>query len=430
MKNNYTVHENSYLHEKYYYIKHKSGLDIYVFPKDLSVSYALFGTKYGSVDNRFRLKGEKDYTVVPDGIAHYLEHKMFENEDGQDTFARFAKTGACANAYTSFNMTAYLFSCTEKLYDSLDILLDYVTKPYFTPETVAKEQGIIGQEIRMGEDNPERAILFGMLKALYAKNNVRLEIAGTVESISHITANILYKCYNTFYNLHNMSLVVCGQADPDKVIEAADKILPIQSDPGIESVGEPETDEVAMKRWVKKMQVSKTMFDIGIKNNHIAQDPRERMKITAGMSILTDMMFGRTSSFYNTLYEEGLISPSFDAWSINCRQHSYTSISGESEKPEEVYDRFIKYIENLKQDGLDRAAFERCKRVALAGFVKSFDSTDDIANNFLSYVFDDGDMLDYADVLSEIDFEYITSMLFDMFNEKYYAMAVVEPLDA
>ena len=152
--NNVIEKSSALLREKYYYVKHKSGLDIYVFPKKMASTYALFGTKYGSVDSRFKKLSDPDFIEVPAGIAHFLEHKMFENEDGVDTFARFAKTGAQANAYTSFGITAYLFSATERVYESLDILLDYVTHPYFTKENVDKEQGIIAQEIRMCEDNP------------------------------------------------------------------------------------------------------------------------------------------------------------------------------------------------------------------------------------------------------------------------------------
>lgn len=151
---------------------------------------------------------------MPDGIAHFLEHKMFENEDGSDTFARFAKYGADANAFTGSAMTAYLFSCSDHFEENLEILLDYVTKPYYTPETVAKEQGIIGQEIRMGEDNPHRALYYNLMDALYKDNQIKLNVAGTVESIAEITDKLLYKCYEVFYNLSNMMLVVNTAADP------------------------------------------------------------------------------------------------------------------------------------------------------------------------------------------------------------------------
>ena len=220
--------ENKALGEKYYYTHHKSGLDIYIIPKNFTTSYALFSTKYGAIDNCFRLAGDKEFTRVPDGIAHFLEHKMFENEDGSDTFARFAKYGADANAFTGSAMTAYLFSCSDHFEENLEILLDYVTKPYYTPETVAKEQGIIGQEIRMGEDNPHRALYYNLMEALYKDSQIKINVAGTVESIAEITDKLLYKCYDVFYNLSNMMLVVNTAEDPEVVLRVADKILPIQ----------------------------------------------------------------------------------------------------------------------------------------------------------------------------------------------------------
>ena len=196
---------NELLGDKYFEIDHKSGLKIFVYPKvNFSSSYAIFGTKYGSIDNCFKTEGDKVYTEVPEGIAHFLEHKLFESEE-LDAFARYAETGASANAYTTFDKTCYLFSCSANFSSSLEILLDFVTKPYFTPETVKKEQGIIGQEIKMTNDEPGWASLFTLLKAMYKHHPVQIDIAGTTESIAEITDELLYKCYNTFYSLNNMA---------------------------------------------------------------------------------------------------------------------------------------------------------------------------------------------------------------------------------
>ena len=195
---NITVKENARIGEKYYYTKHRSGLDIYVIPKKLSSAYALFCTRYGAVDNCFKLEGDAEFTRVPDGIAHYLEHKMFENADGVDTFSRFAEYGASANAFTSMNVTAYLFKCTENFQKNLEILLDYVTHPYFTPENVQKEQGIIAQEIRGREDWPEVVQYMNLLSALYERSQARLNVAVTVESIAKKDAETLYTCYDVF----------------------------------------------------------------------------------------------------------------------------------------------------------------------------------------------------------------------------------------
>jgi predicted Zn-dependent peptidase len=423
-----TLKENTFLGEKYYKVKHKSGLDIYVFPKELTTSYAVFGVKYGSIDNKFRLSDKDDYTAVPDGIAHFLEHKMFENEDGEDTFVKYARTGASANAYTSFNMTVYLFSCTSRLYDSLEILLDFVSHPYFTPATVEKEQGIIAQEIKMGEDNPGRNIIFDMLQSLYAKHNVRIEIAGTVQSISEITADVLYKCYNTFYNLNNMALCVCGDADTDKVLEVADKILKEQPLLNIESVYAPEDAAVSRKHFTRKMQVAKPLFNIGVKDIQIDDDPIKRLKKSIGISILDAMLFGKSSTFYNALYEEGYIT-SLDCWSEHNQAYSFISVSGESKDPDEVYKRFCEYIGETHKNGLNKNDYERCKRVLYASYIKSFDSTDEIANNFLNYIFENTDIFDYVDVINTIDYGYISELYADLFKEDHFALNTVYPFD-
>ena len=212
---------NSLTGETLYYGTHSSGLDIYIMPKEgYSGSYAIFGTKYGSVDSKFIVPGEKEVTEVPDGIAHYLEHKMFDQPDGSNVFDKFSRYGGNANAFTSFNITAYLFSATSNVEENLKALLDYVQSPYFTEESVQKEQGIIGQEIRMYDDSGDWKLFFNFIGCLYNDNPVKKEIAGTVESISEITADYLYKCYNTFYNLSNMAIVVAGNVDAEKILQA------------------------------------------------------------------------------------------------------------------------------------------------------------------------------------------------------------------
>lgn len=428
--NNIIEKSNDLLREKYYYIKHKSGLDIFVFPKKMASTYALFGTKYGSIDCRFKKADDESFIEVPDGIAHFLEHKMFENENGEDTFARFAKTGAQANAYTSFGMTAYLFSATENVYDSLDILLDYVTHPYFTKETVEKEQGIIAQEIKMCEDNPGRALTFGMLQSMYKEHNVRIEIAGTVDSISKITPELLYSCYNTFYNLNNMALCVCGDVEVGEVLKCADRNLEVAESFNVISEAKPEPAEVVEKRREYKMQVSMPMFSIGVKDIDISTDPNLRMKKNAAMSVITDMLFGKSSSFFNRMYEEEVISGSIDIWAEHNRSYSFITISGEAKDPEAFYSEFVNLVENTKESGLSKEDFERCKRVMYAGMVKSFDSTEEIANNFLGYVFDNGDILDFTDIMGNLEYEYTNELFKSMFKDEYYTMTTVVPVES
>ncbi|MBQ1226127.1 MAG: insulinase family protein [Clostridia bacterium] len=429
--NDIKIRENKKLGEKYYYFKHSSGLSVYVFPKELTSAYALFGTKYGSIDNCFRIGKDSEFTRVPDGIAHFLEHKMFENEDGEDLFEKFARTGASANAYTSFMHTMYLFSCTENFKESLDILLRGVTSPYFTDENVAKEQGIIGQEIRMYEDNVHNALFFGMLKAMYASSNVRTEIVGTIKSISQITPEILYKCYNTFYNLNNMALCICGNIDVNDVISVCDDVLKVAPEIDIESVwAQPEEREsVVSDRFTRKMQVSKPIFSIGIKDIKISETAAERLKKRVIVETLTECLFGQSSEFSASIYEEGVIRNPLSYYSEHNRAFSFIELSGESENPEEVLERFKKYIEKMQDTRIDEQTFTRVLRSAYGALIGIFDSVGSIANEFLSFIMEDYDIFDYIEMFEKITLNDVNSALKEMFKNEYYTLATIYPKD-
>lgn len=426
----YIVKENKVLGEKHYSFKHKSGLEVFVFPKEMTTSYAIFATRYGAVDNKFKEATDDEFTVVPDGIAHFLEHKLFECEGGIDAFELFAKTGASANAYTSNTMTGYLFSCTENFYESLEILLDFVTHPYFTEKTVQKEQGIIAQEIRMYEDNPGARLHKELMKALYEKNKMRIDVAGTVKSIGEITADVLYKCYNTFYNLNNMTLAICGNVDVALVEKVCDKALKEAKAFNIvrDSEDKDEPEAVYQKRVYCSLDVSKPIFAIGIKDSKIPSDPNERLKKAYAFEILDDILFSQSSVFYNELYESNLISQDLSSGCELTKHFSFNVISAESQDPEEVYSRFVNYVEYVKKNGIDKEAFELSKRTVYASNIKSFDSTEDIANNFVFNHFDEADLLDAPEIIETIDIEYLTKLLNESFQEKYYAMSVVNPI--
>jgi len=422
--------DSKLLHEKYYMFKHKSGLDVYVFPKKMTTSYALFATRYGAVDNMFKLEGEDEFTAVPDGIAHFLEHKMFEDENGEDAFTRYAKLGASANAYTSNNMTAYLFSCTENFYDSLEILLDFVTHPYFTDENVSKEQGIIGQEIRMYEDHAGARLQQNLMRAMYKKNKMKIDVLGTEESIGRITPEILYKCYNTFYNLNNMCLAICGDIDVyqveavcDKVLKEAPKQIIIRDS---EDADEPR--EVCEKRVKCELRISKPVFAIGVKDMDISSDARERMKKAYGVSILNEVLFSQSSEIFNELYDRNLIAHDLSTMFEHTKNCSFVYIASESSDPEAVYDYFVDYMKRMQKKGIDREEFELAKRTIFASNIKSFDSTGEIANNMIYNLFDGADILDAPDIISSIDYDYVTELLNSMYREEYYAMSVVELL--
>lgn len=420
--------ENAKIGEKYYYFKHKSGLDIYVVPKNHTTSYALFATKYGSVNRVFKTDKDDDFITVPDGIAHFLEHKLFEEENGEDAFLRFAKTGASANAYTSFDRTAYLFSATSNFLESLEILLDFVTHPYFSEQTVQKEQGIIGQEIRMYDDNPGWQVFFNMLVALYKENTVKIDIAGTVESIAKINAEVLYRCYNTFYNLNNMALCVAGNISPEDVMKVADKTLKA-SEPITITRGEyTEPDGVNMPIVEKKLMVSEPQFSIGIKINDIKKDGRSNAKMSFAADIINEIMFGRASEFYSKYYNEGLITK-FGAGADVTPGFAFISISGESKDPMRVLQCVKDTINEYKIKGFDKEEFEIYKRVQYAHSVTMFEKTDNIANAFISALFAGYDLFDTPEIIASVTFEDVQECFGKIFKEENMAISIVNPLE-
>lgn len=420
----FTLKENKSIGEKYYYKKHKSGLDVYVFPKKMGTSYAAFATKFGSVDREFLTDSRR--VVLPDGVAHFLEHKMFENSDGRDTFELYAKTGASANAYTSNNRTVYLFSAAENISESLEILLSFVTDPYFTKETIAKEQGIIGQEIKMYDDNPDWQLYFGMLEGMYANNPVKIDIAGTVETIAEITPDTLFDAYNTFYNLDNMVLVVSGNVTPDEVDAVCDKVLDYKKAPEIKRIYPEEQKGVNKEFVTKKMQVAMPMFSIGIKDNTCPMTGKSLGKKRAVYGILMDMMFSKSAPFYTRLMDEGLIDSGFSFAYEGHETFGYAELAGNSNDPRKVYELVKKEIEYYKKNGLDKEAFERIKRANFAHLLRMFNSTDDIANEMVSALFDGLDILDYPEICASVTFEDVTDLLMNNFSE--FTLSEIYPL--
>ena len=350
------------LGEGYLRVEHSSGLTMLLCPmKGFSTAYAMFGTKYGSVDTTFKTDADDDYITVPEGIAHFLEHKLFESEDG-DAFARYAATGASANAYTSFDRTAYLFGCTENFKESMEILLDFVTHPYFTQQTVEKEQGIIGQEIRMYDDVADWRVMFGLLGSLYHNHPVRIDIAGTVESIAQIDADLLYRCYNTFYNLRNMVLVVAGNFDPDVVIKLADKILKPAPPMNISRKSPPEPDTVAKTRTEVSLPISMPVFQLGFKGT--PGDAARNLKSQVENEILLEIIAGESSHLYRKLYDQGLIDSSFSFEVMAGRDYVASLYEGESRDPDAVAAAIREEVSRLRREGIDPEDFARCKRAA------------------------------------------------------------------
>ncbi len=416
---------SEYLRETFYYVTHKSGLRILFVPKRLTSFYALLGVGYGSVDSSFRCNGEESFIKVPDGIAHYLEHKMFESADGTDAFSVFSALGANANAFTTNNLTAYLFSCTENFEESLALLLRFVREPYFTEENVEKERGIISEEIEMYEDDPYSALHCGMLELLYHEHPVRINVAGTVGSVSNITAEHLYRCYNAFYDLENMVLAVSGDTDIDRVIGVCDEVICGQGHFGTERAPINEPAEVRAHRGKEYRPISKPLFCIGIKDMP-EPDPRERAKRTIALSIVVDAMFGPSSDFFSELYSDGRVN-SMSCGYDSMLNYAFSYIIGEGEDPEAVYSAFRDTVGRMKKEGLDRADFDRIKKVSVSNFVKNFDSTESIATEGLYLMLDGIKPHEYADLLFEVDYDYAIRAAEVAFDEPRCAMMTVFP---
>ena len=385
--------------DTYYKLKHPSGLTVFIYPKENSNStYAVFGTKYGSIDNQFRRSDEDTIHTVPEGIAHFLEHKLFESEDG-DAFARYAKTGASANAYTSFDMTCYLFSCTENVEASLEILLDFVQSPYFTEQTVQKEQGIIGQEIRMYDDDPQWRVMFNLLGALYHTHPVKIDIAGTVESISHITPELLYQCYHTFYDLHNMALCVAGNIDKETVLKLVDQYCKPAKPFAVDRVFEEEPRSVVKNKVTQALSVATPLFQFGFKE--------EAGKISSNSSTAAN------SFSYEFFEGPGYASVIF---------------AGESKNPDQVAECIVKEVKRLRSEGIPKEDFERAKKAIYGRNVAALNSSETIANCLIALSFSNRELFEYIDALAEITLEEVTASLQTHMLEQYAALSIVEPI--
>lgn len=416
--------ESQRLHECYYTMRHASGLPVYIFPKPEShATYAIFGTNYGSVDNVFRRSDEPELIHVPNGIAHYLEHKLFESEEG-DAFTRYAKTGASANAYTSFDKTCYLFSASENVYDALEILLDFVQDPYFTEQTVAKEQGIIGQEIRMYDDDPGWSVEFNLLKALYHKHPVRIDIAGTVESIAQITPELLYRCYHTFYNLRNMALCVVGNVEPDRVLALCDKLLKPSEDVQVQRVFEPEPADIVRARVEKKGSVITPLFCCGFKE---AAATRPSALDCACTEILLEALYGEGSPLYRRLLDQGLINASFGTSYFEGPGYACVMMEGESRDPDAVAQAVTEEADKARREGLQPQAFQMAQKVVYGRVVRGFNSVDSICNTLVSEAFAGRDIFAAADATAAATREQVQARLQSQLLPARRALSVVLP---
>lgn len=408
--------------DRYYKIKHSSGLNIYVYPKEgYRSAYAIIGAKYGSINTCFSRDGGEKINV-PDGIAHYLEHKLFESAEG-DAFTRYAETGASANAYTSFEKTCYLFSCTDKFDESLEILLDFVQDPYFTAQTVQKEQGIIGQEIKMYDDSPDWRVMFNMLENMYHNHPVKIDIAGTVESIAEITAEKLYDCYNTFYDLNNMVLCVSGNVTVEQVLKICDRMLKPGEKHTVETYFEDEPYEIVKPYVEQHFPVSMPIFNLGFKEraDHIS-DERE----LAQTDILLYALASPTSALYRELMDNNLINNSFAYELFEGPGYRSVILGGESRAPEQAAEMIKQYLVKIKESGLSDEEFTIAQKAVYGDIVSSLNSVSVISNTIADYHFNGNELFAYIDAVAGTEKDEVNSRLRDMLDVNNCTLSVVK----
>ena len=414
--------KNDILKESYTLIKTDSGLNVacYNMPGYNAV-HAVFATNFGSVDRSFVLDGER--YDIPAGVAHFLEHKMFENEDG-DAFDKYAKTGASANAFTSFDKTCYIFTATDNIERSLDILLDFVTRPYFTPRTVEKEQGIIGQEIKMYDDSPNWRLLFGVLEGLFINHTVRDDIAGTVESISHITADMLYTVAKAFYSPSQMLLAVAGNITPETVLSACDRAGFRYEVMSVERVKTEEPDCINYSEKTIKMPLSMPLVAVGYKEK--MSDPVTEKEELIG-EIIVDVLAGATGNLFNKLYDENIVNGTFEGEVFSGDDYYATIISGETAQPDVLISEIKKAIAELKTNKISEEDFLTVKIAMYGGMIVDFENVEEVATNIVNAHFKNRTLYSALDVLSELTLDDVNRQLEKMFREDKCTVFTILP---
>ena len=386
--------------EGYFEARLPNGMLIRVVPKrGFAQKYAFVGVDFGSIDTAFTLDGKP--CRVPDGIAHYLEHKMFDLPDG-NAMDGFARTGANCNAFTSYSMTAYYFSCTESFEENLSLLLRMVTTPYFTAESVEKERGIIAQEIRMYEDSPETQVSENLFAALYAEHPVRRPIAGTVESIGAITPELLYDCFRAFYRPANMLLCVVGDVDAEKVAELAAAVTggEMQTPPQ-RDYGKKETMTPAQASVSRAMEVSMPTFAIGFKCEPPASGLEAMRREIIG-DLAAEILVGESSALYQRLYEDGLIDAGFSAGYESVKDACQLSANGDSDAPEQVLEAILQEAERIRQEGFEEELFQRLKKSSLGRRTRDLDSFESICYRICAYHFDGVDYFRFPEAYASV----------------------------
>ena len=372
--------ENSKIKEKLYIEKLNNDLTVIIMPKKTRKKYIAWSTNYGSIDNKFYSRDGK-YHEVPDGIAHYLEHKLFEQENGRNSLDVLTSLGVDANAYTTNDHTAYLYECTDNFFEALDEFMNYVQNPYFTDENVEKERGIIEQEIMMYDDYPEWSVYMNAMKAMYKNNEINIDVAGTKESIAKITPDKLYEIYDSFYYPSNMVLVLVGDINPKEILE-------------------------------------------DIKNNDLTSN---KIKKDIAVDILSVLLLGKSSEFFENLYESGKILAEPSANYEFSKRYAHVLIQVQTNYIEEFLKEMDTQIKNIKENGIKLEDFERAKKRVYGDFIKEYNDVSDIATNLISDYFKDINTFEYLEEFTSMNKEYVEKVLEEVFVENRKVVSVIKP---
>lgn len=417
--------ENLIVKEKIYVEKMKNGLTVMIIPREnTNKKYAIIGTHFGSVDNEFVVPGEEKSSKIPDGVAHFLEHKMFEQENGTNSLDVLSNIGVDANAYTTNDYTAYLIDATNNFDEAFKELMNYVQHPYFTDENVKKEQGIIEQEINMYEDDPGTRVYMEALKCMYSESPVRIDIAGSVQSINEINKEILYNCYNTFYNPSNMCLVICGDFKAEEIIKKVEENLvekELQGD--IQRVYPKEPKEVKNKESEKVMNVSQPIFVIGIKEN---SEEQINAKKVLTVEIILEILLGKSSELYKKLYEnKDLIVPLDYDYEFS-QSYSHIIISSQAKDPKKIFEEIKKQVKKYIESGIHEEEFERIKKKKYGEYVMQYNDIDVISRNLLADHFKGIKPFEFIEEFKSLNINYANEILRKMFKEENMVISIVK----
>ena len=419
--------ESSKIKEKEYIEKLDNGMTVIIIPKkNLNKKYIIWGTHFGSIDNRFIMPGTGEEVFIPDGVAHFLEHKMFEQPNGTNSLDTLMALGLEANAYTTNDHTAYLFECTDNFYEGLDELMDYVQHPYFTDENVEKEKGIISQEIKMYDDEPNWRLYMNAMDCMYKNNPIKIDIAGSVESISKITPEVLYKCYNTFYNPSNMIMVGCGDFEPEKLLEEIKARLIEKPEQGeIKRIYPEKEDNINMPYKEEKMEVSLPIFAIGYKDIEGMNNKEEIVKKHIAIEILLNMIIGKSSDLYKELYENGDLFGEPDLDYEFSDEYAHILISGQSKNPNIVKQKMEELVEEYKTNGLNEEHFNRIRKKVYGDYVVEYNNVGDIARMFLADKMKGINSFDYIENYNSVTKDFTEEILKDVFKKENMVMSVI-----